>query len=73
MNRIDMNKKTFEDKVLESIRRKVTVDEIADVLSIQEDRAQVLFDGVVEFEASEVFLLAMSKGMSYTEFIGMEA
>lgn len=62
----------LDDKFLESIRQKVTVDEVADVLSIMDDRAQALLDGTIAFEASEVYLLAMNKGMNCLEFIGME-
>jgi len=62
----------LEDMFLESIRQKVTVDEVADVLSLMDDRAQALLDGIIKFEASEVYLLAMNKGMNYLEFIGIE-
>ena len=60
----------FEEKALDSIRKIVTVEEVADVLSIPDDRAQALLDGIIKFEASEIYLLAINCGMSYSEFIG---
>ena len=62
----------LEDMFLESIRQKVTVDDVANVLSLMDDRAQALLDGVIRFEASEVYLLAVNKGINYLEFIGIE-
>ena len=62
----------FEKRALASIRKWVTVEEVSDVLGMLEDRAQALLDGIIKFEASEVYLLAMNNGMSYSEFIGIE-
>ena len=60
----------FQKKALASIRKSFTVEEVADILGMLEDRAQALLDGVIKFEASEVYLLAMNNGMTYSEFIG---
>ena len=68
---IIINENDFDKKALSSIRRYVTVEEVADVLGMLEDRAQALLDDVIKFEAYEVYLLAVNNGMSYSEFIGI--
>ena len=62
----------FEQRALSSIRGCVTVEEVADTLNMLEDRAQALLDGTIKFEASEIYLLAMNNGLSYSELIGFE-
>ena len=46
-----------------------TAGDVAEILNIDEISAEEMLDGVIEFEAEEVYLLAQAAGISIEEIL----
>ena len=67
-----IQEKKIMRRMLVSTRYAFTVEEMADALSETVERAQALYDGTIELEAAESYILARYKNITVSELLGMQ-